>query len=47
MFEWLYFHEVTVHLNFRYCTCFEQEVLKLYSQTPEAATGGVQQEKRL
>ena len=31
MFEWLYFREVTVHLNFRYCSCFEQEVLKLQS----------------
>ena len=31
MFERLYFPEVTVHLNFRYGDCFEQEVLKLYS----------------
>ena len=29
MFEQPYFHEVTVHLKFRYCVCFEQEVLKL------------------
>ena len=31
MFESLYFHEVTVHINCRYCACFEQEVLKLSS----------------
>ena len=31
MYERLYFHEVIVHLNFRYCACFEQEVLKLQS----------------
>ena len=31
MFERLYFHEVTVHLNLRYCACFELEVLKLES----------------
>ena len=30
-FERLYFHEGFVHLNFRYCACFEQEVLKLES----------------
>ena len=26
MFEQLYFDEVTVYLNFKYCACFEQEV---------------------
>ena len=26
MFEQLYFDEVTVYLDFRYCVCFEQEV---------------------
>ena len=26
MFEQLYFDEVTVYLNFRYCVCFKQEV---------------------
>ena len=31
MFERLYFHEVTFHLNVRYCACFEQEVVKLQS----------------
>ena len=31
VFERLYFHEVTVHLNFRYCASFEQEVIKLHS----------------
>ena len=29
MLEWLYFHKVTGHLSFRYCTCFELEVLKV------------------
>ena len=30
MFERLYFHEFTDHLNFRYCACFEQDVVKIY-----------------
>ena len=52
MFQRLYFHEAFVHLNFRYCTCFEQKVLKLYSadslnsQTPEPAMGDVLLEKK-
>ena len=29
MFEELYFHEVTAHLNFSYYACFEQDVWKL------------------
>ena len=29
MFERLYFHEVFIHLNFRYYACFEQDILKL------------------